>query len=54
MIMLGAFLVIPSWQTRLAALIRMRSRLISAGRFGKGLLGAAFIVIGAAIVSGAD
>ena len=37
-----------------ASLMRLRSRLMSAGKFGKGLLGAAFIVIGAAIVSGAD
>jgi cytochrome c-type biogenesis protein len=32
----------------------VRSRLMSAGRLGKGLLGAAFIVIGVAIVSGSD
>jgi hypothetical protein len=32
----------------------VRSRLMSAGKLGKGLLGAAFILIGAAIVSGAD
>jgi cytochrome c-type biogenesis protein len=37
-----------------AALMRLRSRLMSAGKLGKGLLGAAFIVIGVAIVSGAD
>jgi cytochrome c-type biogenesis protein len=37
-----------------ASLMRVRSRLMSAGKLGKGLLGAAFIVIGAAIVSGAD
>ena len=37
-----------------ASLMRLRSRLMSAGKFGKSLLGAAFIVIGAAIVSGAD
>ncbi|MGB8398516.1 cytochrome c biogenesis CcdA family protein [Bradyrhizobium sp.] len=37
-----------------ATLMRLRSRLMSAGALGKGLLGAAFIVIGAAIVSGAD
>jgi cytochrome c-type biogenesis protein len=37
-----------------ATLMRVRSRLISAGKLGKGLLGAAFIVIGVAIVSGAD
>jgi cytochrome c-type biogenesis protein len=35
-------------------LMGVRSRLMSAGKLGKGLLGAAFIVIGAAIVSGAD
>ena len=34
--------------------MRVRSSLMSAGKLGKGLLGAAFIVIGVAIVSGAD
>ena len=37
-----------------ATLMRVRSRLMSAGKLGKGVLGAAFIVIGMAIVSGAD
>jgi cytochrome c-type biogenesis protein len=37
-----------------ATLMRVRSSLMSAGKLGKGLLGAAFIVIGLAIVSGAD
>jgi cytochrome c-type biogenesis protein len=37
-----------------ASLMRVRVRLMSAGKFGKGALGAAFIVIGAAIVSGTD
>lgn len=37
-----------------AALARVRSRLMSAGRFGKALLGAAFILVGAAIASGVD
>jgi cytochrome c biogenesis protein CcdA len=37
-----------------AALMRVRANLMSAGKLGKGLLGAAFIVIGVAIVSGAD
>ncbi len=37
-----------------ATLMRMRSKLMSAGKLGKGLLGAAFILIGVAIVSGAD
>jgi cytochrome c-type biogenesis protein len=37
-----------------ATLMRVRANLMSAGRLGKGLLGAAFIVIGVAIVSGAD
>lgn len=37
-----------------ATLMRARSGLMSAGKLGKGLLGAAFIVIGLAIVSGAD
>jgi cytochrome c-type biogenesis protein len=37
-----------------AKLMRMRSRLISAGKVGKGLLGGAFLAIGLAIVSGAD
>lgn len=37
-----------------ATLMRVRSRLMSAGKLGKGLLGIAFIMIGVAIVSGAD
>jgi cytochrome c-type biogenesis protein len=37
-----------------ASLMRVRSGLLSAGKLGKGLLGAAFILIGAAIVSGTD
>ena len=37
-----------------ATLMRMRSNLMSAGKLGKGLMGAAFIVIGVAIVIGAD
>jgi cytochrome c-type biogenesis protein len=37
-----------------ATLMRVRSRLMSVGKLGKTLLGAAFIVIGVAIVSGAD
>ncbi len=37
-----------------ATLMRARSSLMSAGRLGKGLLGAAFILIGVAIVSGTD
>jgi cytochrome c biogenesis protein CcdA len=37
-----------------ATLMRVRSQLMSAGKLGKGLLGTAFIVIGIAIVSGAD
>jgi cytochrome c-type biogenesis protein len=37
-----------------ATLMRVRSRLMSAGKLGKGLLGGAFILIGVAIVSGAD
>jgi cytochrome c-type biogenesis protein len=37
-----------------ATLMRVRSSLMSAGKLGKVLLGAAFIVIGVAIVSGAD
>ena len=37
-----------------ATLMRMRAQLMSAGRLGKGLLGAAFILIGVAVVSGAD
>jgi len=35
-------------------LMRVRSRLMSVGKLGKGLLGAAFIVIGVAIVTGTD
>lgn len=35
-------------------LMRVRTGLMSAGKLGKGLLGAAFILIGVAIVSGAD
>ena len=37
-----------------ATLMRVRTSLMSAGKLGKGLLGASFIVIGLAIVSGAD
>ena len=37
-----------------ATLMRVRTNLMSAGKLGKGLLGAAFIVIGVTIVSGAD
>ena len=37
-----------------ATLVRVRSRLMSVGKLGKGLLGTAFILIGLAIVSGAD
>ncbi len=37
-----------------ASLMRVRTNLMSAGKLGKGVLGAAFIVIGVAIVSGAD
>jgi cytochrome c biogenesis protein CcdA len=37
-----------------AALMRARSSLMSAGKLGKGLLGAAFILIGVAVVSGTD
>ncbi|KIZ48202.1 MULTISPECIES: cytochrome c biogenesis protein CcdA [Rhodopseudomonas] len=37
-----------------AALMGMRDRLLSAGKLGKTLLGAAFVLIGVAIVSGAD
>ena len=37
-----------------ATLMRVRTNLMSAGKLGKGLLGAAFIIIGLAIVGGAD
>lgn len=37
-----------------ATLMRMRTNLMSAGKLGKGVLGAAFILIGVAITSGAD
>jgi cytochrome c-type biogenesis protein len=37
-----------------AALMRVRTSLMSAGKFGKALLGASFIVLGFLIVSGAD
>lgn len=37
-----------------STLMQMRSRLMSAGKAGKGLLGVALIVIGVAIVSGVD
>jgi cytochrome c biogenesis protein CcdA len=37
-----------------ATLMRVRSGLMSAGQFGKAVLGTAFIVIGVAIISGAD
>ncbi len=46
-------LVVLGWLSR-ATLTGVRMRLMSAGKLGKGLLGAAFIVIGVAIVSGAD
>ena len=35
-------------------LMRFRGRLAAAGKLGKGLLGAAFLIVGAAIVSGVD
>ena len=35
-------------------LLRIRTRMMSAGSLGKALLGVAFIVIGVAIVSGTD
>jgi cytochrome c-type biogenesis protein len=37
-----------------STLMRARTKLMSAGQLGKGLLGAAFILIGVAIISGAD
>jgi cytochrome c-type biogenesis protein len=37
-----------------ATLMRLRTDLMSAGKLGKGLLGAAFILIGLAIISGTD
>jgi cytochrome c-type biogenesis protein len=37
-----------------ATLARLRARLLSAGKLGKALLGAAFIIVGAAIITGAD
>ncbi|MGH6779261.1 MAG: cytochrome c biogenesis protein CcdA, partial [Bradyrhizobium sp.] len=37
-----------------ATLMRLRGRLVAAGKLGKALLGVAFILIGAAIISGAD
>jgi len=37
-----------------STLMRARTKLMSAGKLGKGLLGAAFILIGVAIISGAD
>jgi cytochrome c-type biogenesis protein len=37
-----------------ATLTRMRMRLMSVGKLGKGVLGAVFILIGVAVVSGAD
>jgi cytochrome c biogenesis protein CcdA len=37
-----------------ATLMRARTNLMSAGKLGKGLLGAAFILIGVAITTGAD
>ncbi len=49
----GLPLVLLGWLSR-ATLMRVRARLMSAGTLGKGLLGAAFILIGAAIISGAD
>ncbi|MBI5130302.1 MAG: sulfite exporter TauE/SafE family protein [Rhodopseudomonas palustris] len=46
-------LVALGWVSR-ATLMAMRSRLLSAGKLGKVLLGVAFIIIGVAIVSGVD
>ncbi len=46
-------LVLLGWLSR-AALMRIRTSLMSAGKYGKGVLGASFIVIGFLIVSGAD
>jgi cytochrome c-type biogenesis protein len=46
-------LIALGWLSR-ATLMRVRSRLMSAGKLGKSLLGAAFVVIGISIVSGAD
>lgn len=37
-----------------SALMNMRGRMLSAGQFGKGLLGVALILIGVGIVTGAD
>lgn len=37
-----------------SALIRMRGRMLSAGQFGKALLGVVLLLIGAGIVTGAD
>src|SRR5215472_15830512 len=37
-----------------AALARVRSRLLSAGKLGKALLGMAFVLVGIAVVSGVD
>ncbi len=37
-----------------ASLMRFRNKLTSAGKIGKGLLGAAFVAIGISVVSGAD
>jgi cytochrome c-type biogenesis protein len=37
-----------------ATLMRVRTNLMSVGKLGKGLLGAAFILIGVAVVSGVD
>ncbi len=37
-----------------ATLLRVRAHLLSAGKFGKALLGAAFILVGVTIVCGAD
>jgi cytochrome c-type biogenesis protein len=37
-----------------ATLMSLRARLMTAGKLGKGVLGTAFIVIGAAIISGVD
>jgi cytochrome c-type biogenesis protein len=37
-----------------ATLMRFRANLLSAGKLGKGMLGAGFIVIGVAVMSGAD
>jgi cytochrome c-type biogenesis protein len=49
----GVPLVVLGWVSR-ASMVRIRARLLSAGKLGKTLMGAAFVVVAVAILSGVD